>query len=785
MAGRNLGVLTLDLIARTGKFTAGFANAERTVEKSTKRMTGVLAELKKEIAKVSVGAALVGMIYKIAQQTIEAENSVRQLEARLKSTGGIAGVSSRELRAFADELQGITTFTDDAVLGMQSVLLTFTNIRGETFKEATRAILDLSTAMGQDLQSSAVQVGKALNDPVKGLTALQRIGVSFSATQKKLIQDFVDVGDTASAQRIILKRLETQFGGAAAAAANTLGGSLTQLRHAFDDLFEAKTGVGTLTASIRELTKLLKDPATAAAFQTLSGLIVKGLTNIIDTLAVLGKAVTWFGENSDKMFLVPQLSAVLKEFQLIGTEADRLRDDLEFYEEQLASPIPFVLDFDEGILDAEEMREKIKGINLELARIDYEKFGSSGPPRRLSPLRELPGDEDALESIAKMRDTLQQQIATFDQAAAATMRYRIAQGDLADEFKRARKDGDPLKEQLIALVAQYERLQASKAIADQTNQLRDQAAVLGLNAEQTMRYRVSVGDLAETFERMGFAGKAAASALIAQAKATEEATNERAIKDITKDLKDQIATYNQGAAAVMRYRIAQGDLRYTFDNTTEAGKALADEVVNLTLQMQLLEEIAKSVDDAVDEMSDSLNESLDKFLTDFEDRFLEQRDVLLEFMEGLAQGTENIIADALISGFEGGAKGILKSFGLMLQQLIAQAIAADLAKRIFGTVAGGTGSGWIGALAGAFGITPKAAGGPVQAGMPYLVGERGPEVIVPARSGTVIPNNKIGAQTNYITLTVQTPTGRVPLETQQQMGSRLARALGDARRRNG
>jgi hypothetical protein len=39
---------------------------------------------------------------------------------------------------------------------------------------------------------------------------------------------------------------------------------------------------------------------------------------------------------------------------------------------------------------------------------------------------------------------------------------------------------------------------------------------------------------------------------------------------------------------------------------------------------------------------------------------------------------------------------------------------------------------------------PRAMGGPVTAGTPYIVGERGPEIVVPGQSGTVIPNNRIG-----------------------------------------
>lgn len=790
MASRNLGTLTLDLIARTGKFTSGFANAERTVDRSSKRMTGVLAELRKEIGKVSVGAALVGMIYKIGQQTIEAENSVRQLESRLKSTGGAAGVSSRELQSFAEELQGITTFADDAILGMQGVLLTFTSIRGDVFKDATRSILDLSVAMGQDLQSSAVQVGKALNDPIKGLTALQRVGVQFDASQKKLIENFVELGDVASAQRIILQELQKEFGGAATTAANTLGGSLTQLRNAFNNLFEAQTGVGTLTESIRELTALLQDQGTAAAFQTVSGLIIKAFTGILDTVVAVGKVINWFSENSDKMFIVPTIKAALREFQLIGSELEHIRDDIEFLEEQrdtfpwLSSPF----------LGIEEIQDRLGKKRLEEAREVYRLFGTPGPPQRLGPAKQRtpPGDEDAIEEIEKVRDALEQQIATFDRSAAAVMRYRIEQGDLAEAFKKARKEGEPLKDQIIAFAAIFESRQLRKGIDDQTKQLRDQAAVVGLNAEQTMRYRIVHGDLAETFKRIGESGRKAAADLIAYAKANERAANTKTITDMTKSLKDQIATFGFGEAAMIRYRIRQGDLTEAFENmgdktdvTREKARKFADEIVNLTLQMQVMKDAAEGIDDAMSDMSESLNEGLDKFLSDFEERFLELRDVTLEFMQGLASGTENIIADALVSGFEGGAKGVLKSFGELMRQLIAEAVAADLAKRLFGEVAGGTGTGWIGAAAAIFGVKGKASGGPVMAGMPYLVGERGPEIIVPGRSSTVIPNGRIGGQTNYITLTVQTPTGRVPMETQQQMGNRLARALGDARRRNG
>lgn len=787
MASRNLGTLTLDLIARTGQFNAGMTAAERRTQAWAKNIGQILANVRGQVQGLLAGIAVVATVQKIVAATVEAENAIRQLEARLRSTGGIAGVTSQELQALARELQGLTTYTADAILGMQGVLLTFQNIRGENVEAATRAVLDLSAALGQDLQSSAAQVGRALNDPIKGINALQKIGVTFSTAQKQLIKSLADAGNIAAAQNVILKQLSVAYGGAAEAAGNTLGGALQQLKNSFDNLFTAEDGVDELTDAIQDLNAAIQAAGVSESFQAFTSLVVRALGNIADTITVVVNAFNWFAENRDKMFLFPQLEYVLKEFRILGTDLERINDEIEFFEEQRDSFLPWVLSLEEGVMNLDDINEKLRELYRERGRIEQQtlRFGARSPPRRGGPAKNRPieGDEDALESLRKLTESMQQQIATFDKGAAAVMRYRIEAGDLAETFKLARADGEKFREPLIALAADLERLQNQKAIEEQIKQLRDQTAVLDLNAEKTMRYRIVTGDLAETFQRAGAASQQMAADLIAAAKQAEEATNQLAIEDMVQDLRTQIATFGKGEAAAVAYRIAMGDLARTFDNTTEAGRALADEVINLTLQMQLLKDIAESVDETIDAMSESLQESLDKFSDDFEARFLERRDVLLDFMEGLAAGTENILADALESGFEGGAKGILKSFGALLQRLIAEAIAADLAKRLFGTIAGGTGTGWLGMLAGA--VSGKASGGPIQAGMPYLVGERGPEIIVPSRSATVIPNNRIGAQNNYITLTVQTPTGRVPMETQQQLGNRLARALGEARRRNG
>jgi phage-related protein len=159
-----------------------------------------------------------------------------QMNAVLKSTKGASGETVDSLNALAASLSKTTTYTDDAIKGGENMLLTFTNIGKNVFPQATKTVLDMSTALGQDLKSSSIQLGKALNDPVAGISALSRVGVTFSDQQKNLIKSFVDTGQTAKAQGVILAELNKEFGGSAEAAGNTFPGKLQILRNSFQQM---------------------------------------------------------------------------------------------------------------------------------------------------------------------------------------------------------------------------------------------------------------------------------------------------------------------------------------------------------------------------------------------------------------------------------------------------------------------------------------------------------------------------------------------------------------------
>jgi phage-related minor tail protein len=104
------------------------------------------------------------------------------------------------------------------------MLLTFTNIKDKVLDAATAVSVDMAQALGGDPKSQAIALGKALNDPIKGITALTRVGVTFTDEQKAQIQAMQEAGDMAGAQTVIINELNKEFGGSAKAAADATGG---------------------------------------------------------------------------------------------------------------------------------------------------------------------------------------------------------------------------------------------------------------------------------------------------------------------------------------------------------------------------------------------------------------------------------------------------------------------------------------------------------------------------------------------------------------------------------
>lgn len=204
--------------------------------KKTNLLGASIKSLLSPTVLVSAGIAAIGIaIGKMIQAAEESRRVMAQTDAVLKSTGGAAGVTSKQVVDLAQSLSTMTDYDDEAIQSAENLLLTFTNIKDKVFPQATVAVLDMSAALGQDLKSSAIQLGKALNDPINGMVALRRVGVSFNEQQKDQIKLLQESGKTLEAQKIILSELQKEFGGVAQAVASPS----KILGNAFHNLYEA------------------------------------------------------------------------------------------------------------------------------------------------------------------------------------------------------------------------------------------------------------------------------------------------------------------------------------------------------------------------------------------------------------------------------------------------------------------------------------------------------------------------------------------------------------------
>jgi hypothetical protein len=213
----------------------------------------------------TIGATMAGFFaYEKVKETITgaitAANELVKVQrgtaAALKSTHDASGQTSAGIAELADHMEAMTGQSKVANQGMLNMLLTFPKIKNNNFAFAAKDAANLAARMGTSLPSAARVMGRAVNDPVKGLTALSRVGIRFSDSQTKTINSLVATGNTAKAQAIILNAVNSRVGGAAKAAVTPterlhvawdnfelmIGGKLLPVINKLDDWF-AKKGI--------------------------------------------------------------------------------------------------------------------------------------------------------------------------------------------------------------------------------------------------------------------------------------------------------------------------------------------------------------------------------------------------------------------------------------------------------------------------------------------------------------------------------------------------------------
>ena len=239
MAGKSAAV-RVAILADNSSFKRGLKDSES----SLKKFTGSVGKITKLVGAGAVvaGAAVGGIFVEGLKSAADYQKITARTNNVIKTTKGAAHISAQGVKELADHVESYSNVSDEAVQSGENLLLTFRNVRNEAgkgndiFTQTTKLATDMSTALGTDVPTAAMQLGKALNDPTKGMSKLMRSGVSFTQQQVDMVKKLQASGDTLGAQKVILKEVNKEFGGAAKAAGSTFSGSVTRLKNSFSDL---------------------------------------------------------------------------------------------------------------------------------------------------------------------------------------------------------------------------------------------------------------------------------------------------------------------------------------------------------------------------------------------------------------------------------------------------------------------------------------------------------------------------------------------------------------------
>jgi len=591
------------------------AQSQRDLEKlqKTAKKTGdSMSSLANAMKAVAGTYAISKTITAVIDATIESERAFKQLETVVESTGGVAGYTAEELRTMSSALQAVTTYGDETIQGAQALLLTFTKIGHDTFPAATEAVLNVATAMGTDLKSAALQVGKALNDPVLGMTALSRSGIQFTEEQKEVVKALAETGKVAQAQAIILAELETQFGNSARAARETFGGALKALQNAFGDLLEGDTSSGALTQSINDLTDALSDPQVKQAFSEITSAVLTLATTVANALPTFLGFTRWAAEELAAFSTGAAIGDIVRLEEELGKLQKRLsyvnpKDSVGI--ERLNAEIAAVqrkIDITNELAAADAIaakeRQNMEEDRKEAAEFDRQYFAEQGEREaaRAKALVERKKLEEELAKIyAKERETaankiqqMTKELELLQLGADALTTYAQLQVDISTgvikltEEERARLEN--LAELIDAEKAHNEELAIGETItaeyATAAEVLQQRFVVLNQAlAAQTISQ--------ETYNR---AVAGAADAYVVADEAARKANENLTIQeDILKNLESSMPQYvGQMSSAMVDFATSSGNVA---DNFADMAASILSDIAKMITQMLLMKAIKASL----------------------------------------------------------------------------------------------------------------------------------------------------------------------------------------------
>ena len=257
----------------------------------------------RSVARVGAGVALgAGLIGKaLVTQAMEAKRVTAETNAIIKATGGSARISGQGVADLSDKLSMQIGVDDELIQKTANLLLTFKQVQNQVgegndiFNRAVTTAQDLGSVFGS-AESGAMQLGKALSDPIAGITALRRAGINFTSAQKEQIKTLVQSGQTLEAQKLILDEVESQVGGTASATATDFGRMQVAVENVAEQLGTlllpyledfANFVTTTIVPILTEFANTIGEEGLGGGIKFLGGEILTFFTNLEGTGAII------------------------------------------------------------------------------------------------------------------------------------------------------------------------------------------------------------------------------------------------------------------------------------------------------------------------------------------------------------------------------------------------------------------------------------------------------------------------------------------------------------------
>jgi hypothetical protein len=658
------------------------------------------------------------------------------LERGLQNLGNNAPAYLEPLKQLASDLGEQTLFNEEDFNKGFALLTSFGNIGVEQYGRVARAASDVAQISGTDVQAAMMQLAKALNAPSQGVAALARSGIQFTDAQKAVVKELEKTGQIAKAQELIFKELEKQYGGASVAAAGGFAGALDTMG---EKIYDVQKAMGPM--------------------------IEEALTPFVAT---------------------------------ITKGADVLGNDLLPAINNLPGPVKVFAGAVVGLTGAfVGLKFAMQGVIALTQTAMWASLLAAGPWIALAA-----GITAAVYALASYRSEAEKlagaAAAGGAPAVAAARNMAVQKGQEISLLERQRQSAQGREKASIDRRLAVLRRERDELLASARSGDRSTGGAVPLPD----------GEQAAAGGGGGGGSKAAANAKRADDAAKKEAERVQAlIRDrmaeaelmkLKSEIQDRIAAAEQDGDAMLAARLRgqerEIEIQYRYAQQLAAENDLRAQQAIIYQGNVALVANQREIERDLSQLQLEADQRRFNALQQLAEKQYEMNTAVQNQLQ-LADGIANTLGQGMTSAFDGLISGA-ENWGESLRQIAAGALQ-DIANQLIRIFvieqaisaiktfltpfspstplgAGGGQVGKFGTLGPNYGIPQRANGGPVQMGTPYLIGERGPELFVPGRSGTVIPN------TGGTNVTVNVDASGTTAQGDSQQANQLGRVIGAA-----